>query len=44
MFSFPAAFIFGVVGIIRDRRKLLAISTTLISVGLVFYWAFTVGN
>ncbi len=39
MFSFPAASIFGIVGIIRDRHKLLAIVTTLIAGGLMAVWA-----
>ena len=39
MFSFPAALIFGIVGIIRDRYKLLSIVTTLIAGGLMAFWA-----
>ena len=39
MFSFPAALIFGIVGIVCDRRKLLAIITTLIAGGLMAFWA-----
>jgi len=35
MFSFPAALIFGVVGIVRDHPKWLAITTTVISGGLM---------
>jgi len=39
MFSFPAALIFGIVGIIRDHRKLLAIVAALIAGGLMALWA-----
>ena len=31
MFSFPVSLMFGITGIIFDRRKLLAIITTLIA-------------
>jgi hypothetical protein len=43
LFSFPAALLFGILGIIHDRRKLLAIVTTLIATGLVLLWAYMVG-
>ena len=39
MFSFPAALVSGIVGIIRDRYKLLSIVTTLIAGGLMALWA-----
>ena len=38
MFSFPAALIFGIVGVICDRRKLLAIITTTIAGGFVLFY------
>ena len=38
MFSFPAALVFGIVGIVCDRRKLLAIITTVIAAGLIVAW------
>ncbi|MEA3226755.1 MAG: hypothetical protein U9Q07_12465 [Planctomycetota bacterium] len=44
MFSFPATLIFGIVGIIHDRQKLLAIVTTLVSGGLMLSWAYMVGT
>ncbi len=34
MFSFPAALLFGILGITHDRRKPLAIVTTLIAGGI----------
>ena len=43
MFSFPTTLIFGIVGIIHDRRKLLAIVTTLIAGGLMALWACMIG-
>ena len=43
MFSFPAALIFGIVGIIHDRQKLLAIAVTLIAGGLMLLWAYMIG-
>ncbi len=43
MFSFPAALIFGIAGVVCDRQKLLAIVTTLMSIGLVVLWAYMVG-
>jgi len=35
--SIPAALVFGIVGIIRDRRKFFAIATVVIIVGVVLY-------
>lgn len=43
MFSFPAALLFGILGIANDRRKSLAIVTTLIAGGLILLWACMVG-
>jgi hypothetical protein len=43
MFSFPAALIFGIVGIIHDRHKLLAITVTLIAGGLMILWSYMIG-
>ena len=43
MFSFPAALIFGIVGIISDRHKLLAFTVTLIAGGLMLLWAYMIG-
>jgi len=39
MSSFPAALILGILGIVCDRRKLLAIMTTVIAGGLIAAWA-----
>jgi len=38
MFTFPTALAFGIVGIISDRRKLLAIITTIIAAGFVLFY------
>ena len=38
MFSIPAALIVGIVGIIRDKRKILAIITTIITGGFVLFY------
>ena len=38
MFSFPAALIVGIVGIICDHRKVLAIITTIIAGGFVLFY------
>ena len=43
MFSFPAALIFGIVGIIYDSHKLLAIAVTLIAGGLMILWSYMIG-
>ncbi|HUT45892.1 MAG TPA: hypothetical protein VMX36_06375 [Sedimentisphaerales bacterium] len=40
MFSFPAALIFGIIGIICDRRKLLAIITTTIAGAIMLVWMY----
>ena len=42
MFSFPAALLFGILGIANDRRKSLAIATTLITAGLILLWVFII--
>ena len=39
--SFPVALVLGIVGIVRDEQKLLAIITTVISGGLVFFYVLT---
>ena len=38
MLSFPAALFFGIMGIFRDDRRLLAIITTVISAAFVFFY------
>lgn len=43
MLSFPAAFVFGIMGIIRDRQKLLAIITTIIAGAFVLFYLFAIG-
>lgn len=43
MFSFPAALVFGIIGIIYDRRKLLAIISTLLAGGIMLLWAYMIG-
>ena len=44
MFSIPAALIVGIVGIIRDKRKILAIITTTIAGGFVDVVPVVVGG
>jgi len=44
MFSFPAAFVFGIVGIIRDQTKWLALITTAISAGLLLLYLYMIGT
>jgi hypothetical protein len=39
MFSFPTALIFGIWGIIHDRRQWLAIVVTLIAGSIMVMWA-----
>jgi hypothetical protein len=41
--SFPAALIFGVIGIIYDSKKMLAIISTLIAGGLILFWIYKIG-
>jgi hypothetical protein len=36
--SIPVALIFGIIGIVRDEQKLLAIITTVIAGGLVGFY------
>jgi len=43
MFSFPAALLFGILGIVHDRRKSLAIVTTLIAGGIILLWSCMIG-
>jgi hypothetical protein len=40
MFSFPVSLMFGIIGIIFDRRKWLAISVTIIAAGLLLVHLF----
>ena len=42
MFSIPAAFVFGVAGIIRDKTKWLAIAATIISGGLILWYMYII--
>jgi len=44
MFSFPATLIFGIVGVIRDRQKLLAIMATLFASGMMLLWAYMIAR
>jgi len=41
--SFPATLVFGIVGIIWDRRKLLAIITTIIAGGYLLFHLLVAG-
>lgn len=38
MCSFPAALVLGILGIIFDRRKVLAIITTTIAAGFILFY------
>jgi uncharacterized membrane protein YedE/YeeE len=38
MCSFPAALVLGIVGIVYDRRKVLAIIATIIAAGFVLFY------
>ncbi|MHC4123454.1 MAG: hypothetical protein ACYSSI_07765 [Planctomycetota bacterium] len=40
MFSIPAALVIGIVGIVYDKRKLVAIITTTIAAGLIGFYVF----
>ncbi|MCP4262028.1 MAG: hypothetical protein GY774_31680 [Planctomycetes bacterium] len=40
MFSFPAALIVGIVGIIRDKNKMLAVITTVAAGGLILLYLY----
>lgn len=42
MFSFPVSLMFGITGIIFDRRKLLAIIMTIIAGGLVLVYLYAI--
>jgi len=42
MVSFPAALVVGIVGIIRDRRKILAIIIMIVAAGFVLFYLFCV--
>jgi hypothetical protein len=43
MFSFPVSLIFGIVGIVCDRRKLLAIIATIIAGGFALFYFCIIG-
>jgi len=43
MFSFPAALIFGIIGIICDSPKRLAIIATLFAGGIMLLYIFMIG-
>ncbi|MHC4426816.1 MAG: hypothetical protein ACYSYV_12075 [Planctomycetota bacterium] len=43
MLSFPVALAFGIVGIICDKHKLLAIITTIIAGGLILFYMCMIG-
>ena len=43
MVSFPLALILGIVGIIADRQKLLAVICTLVAGGFVLFYFYMVG-
>ena len=43
VFSFPAALVFGILGIVFDSRKVLAIITTVIAAGFVLFYLFAIG-
>jgi hypothetical protein len=40
MASFPASLVLGILGIVLDRSKVLAIITTIVASGLVAFWLF----
>ena len=42
MLSFPVALVFGIVGILRDSSKLLAVITAIVAAGFVFFYLFRV--
>jgi hypothetical protein len=37
-FSFPAALVTGILGVIRDQRKVLALGTTIIAAAFVLFF------
>ena len=41
LLSFPAALVLGIVGIVLDNGKLLAIITTIVAAGCVFFYLFS---
>jgi hypothetical protein len=43
LFSFPLALIFGIVGIVCDERKLLAVIATLVAAALVLFYFCVLG-
>jgi hypothetical protein len=42
MCSFPAALVLGILGIVYDRRKVLAIIATVIAAAGVLFYVFTI--
>jgi hypothetical protein len=42
MFSFPAALVLGILGIVYDRRKVLAIIATIIAAAFVLLYLFSI--
>lgn len=42
MCSFPAALVLGIVGIVYDRRKTLAIIMTTIAAGFILFYLFMI--
>ena len=42
MCSFPVALVLGILGIVFDRRKVLAIITTIIAAGFVLFYLFMI--
>jgi len=42
MFSFPAALVFGIIGIIYDSNKWLTIISTLIAGGLILFFIYKI--
>jgi len=43
MFSFPAALVFGIFGIIYDNNRWLAIISTLFAGGLILFFIYKIG-
>jgi hypothetical protein len=43
MFSFPSALVFGIIGIIFDSNKRLAIISTLLAGGIILLFMYMIG-
>jgi len=43
MFSFPAALVLGIIGIIYDSKKLLAMISALLAGGIMLLWVYVIG-